>query len=97
LRFLSIDPKWLKPGKAEAEFFGYPYVGYCAKPHSQMIVLRVEELEHLLAVVERAQVPSHDLLRELFVSRNDFRAWLQAADQTPPAFWFSYEEQQVEG
>ena len=95
LRFLSVDPKWLKPNKAEVEFRGYPYVGYCAKPHDPMIVLRVEALEHLLSIVERAEVPLRDLLHELFVSRDDFRAWLQATNQTLPDFWYGNEERQV--
>ncbi len=96
LRFLSVDPKWLKPKKAEVEFHGYPYVGYCAKPRGQMIVLRVEALEHLLSIVERAEVPSRDLLHELFVSRDDFRAWLQATRQTLPDFWYGNEGRPVE-
>jgi hypothetical protein len=89
LRFLSIDPKWLKPSKPEAQLLGYPYVGFCAKPDGAMVVLKVETLEHLLAIVERAEVPAHDRLHELFVSREDFRSWLQASNQTLPMFWFS--------
>lgn len=91
LCFLSADPKWLKTGKADVEFRGYPYVGYCAKPKSTMIVLRVEVLEHLLSIVERAEIPSHDLLHELFVSRDDFRAWLQSTHQVLPDFWYGNE------
>jgi len=60
-----------------------------------MIVLRVEALEHLLSIVERAEVPLRDLLHELFVSRDDFRAWLQATNQTLPDFWYGNEERQV--
>jgi len=94
LRFLSVDPKWLKPNKAEVECLGYPYVGYCAKQNSHMIMLRVEALEHLLAIVERAEIPAHDLLHELFVSRDDFRVWLQATNQTLPDFWYGNEKRQ---
>lgn len=91
LLFMSVDPKWLKEGKAEVEFRGYPYVGYCAKPDGQMSVLRVEVLEHLLSIVERAEIPSRELLYELFVSRNDFANWLQATRQEQPHFWFCSE------
>lgn len=96
LRFLSVDPKWLQSNKAEVEFRGYPYVGYCAKPNDPIIVLRVEALEHLLSIVERAEAPSQSLLRELFVSRNDFRTWLESANQTLPDFWYGNEKRQIE-
>lgn len=91
LRFLSVDPKWINTGKAEVEFRGYPYVGYCAKPNDQMIVLRVESLEHLLSIVERAEIPTRALLHDLFVSRDDFLNWLQSTKQSPPAFWYGNE------
>ena len=88
LRFKSVDTKWLKPGKTEDPLLGYPYVGYCAKPEGQLVVLKAEVLEHLLAIVERAEIPAHDLLQEMFVSREDFRNWLQQTQQKLPVFWF---------
>jgi hypothetical protein len=89
LRFLSIDPQWAKSNKAELEFFGYPYVGYCAKPNQPIIVLRVKTLEHLLAIVERAEPPLAAVLYELFVSRTDFATWLDETNQSLPKFWFA--------
>ena len=96
LRFLSVEPKWLKQGKPEVEFRGYPYVGYCAKPDGQMIVLRAEALEHLLSIVERAEIPSRELLHELFVSRESFSDWLSTTKQPRPYFWFGNEEHKTD-
>jgi hypothetical protein len=91
LRFLSIDPKWIKTDKVEVEFRGYPYIGYCAKPDCQIVVLKAEVLQHLLSIVERAEVPSRNLTHELFVSKVDFRNWLQATNQSIPDFWYRTE------
>ena len=92
LRFQGIDPKWLKPGADNAEFHGYPYVGYCAKSGMPLVIVRASALEHLLSIVERAAEPSLGLLNELFVSRKDFQDWLVATEQKLPAFWFSTKE-----
>lgn len=92
LRFVSADPKWMSPDAGNAEFHGYPYVGYCPKPGLPLIVLRASELEHLLSIVERAAAPSRELLNELFVTRGDFKSWLVATQQTLPEFWFTREE-----
>ena len=96
LNFQNADPKWLKAGNGEIEFRGYPYVGYCAKPNSPMVVLRAKVLEHLLSIVERAEAPSHDLLHDLFVSRDDFHIWLQSSNQKSPDFWYGNQTRQVE-
>lgn len=92
LRFQGVDPKWLKPGAENAEFHGYPYVGYCAKSGMTPVILRASALEHLLSIVERATEPSLGLLNDLFVSRKNFQDWLIVTEQTLPAFWFSTKE-----
>jgi hypothetical protein len=92
LRFMSVDPRWLKPGASEAEFRGYPYVGFAAKPDSEVVILRIEALQHLLAVVERAEIPNREVLFELFVSRDDFLTWLKITNQPLPDFWYSDKE-----
>lgn len=92
LRFVSVDPKWIKPDADNAEFHGYPYVGYCAKQGTPLVVLRASVLQHLLSIVERAALPSRKLLYDLFVTRSDFRKWLDATKQKPPEFWFAAQE-----
>jgi hypothetical protein len=92
LRFHSVDPRWVK---ADKSLNGYPYVGYAADPSAPPVLLRAEALEHLLAVVRQAAIPSRDILSQEFVGREDFRIWLIAAKQTLPAFWFSDEERTV--
>ena len=53
-----------------------------------MVVLRVEVLEHLLAVVRRAETPSREILSQEFIHRNDFAQWLNDVNQSLPSFWF---------
>ena len=91
LRFESTDAKWMK---ADQALTGYPYVGYAAVPQAPPVLLRVEALEHLLAVVRQAAAPSRAILAVEFVRRDDFRAWLQATRQTLPSFWFSDDERE---
>jgi hypothetical protein len=85
LRFQSVDPRWVK---ADRSLTGYPYIGYAAHPDTQPVLLRADALEHLLSVVRTAAEPSRDALSEEFVSRQDFRTWLQATNQPLPSFWF---------
>ena len=85
LRFQSVDPRWVK---ADRSLTGYPYVGYAARSDAAPVLLRAEALEHLLSIVRTAAVPSREALTEEFVSRQDFRAWLQATKQALPSFWF---------
>jgi hypothetical protein len=85
LRFQSVDPRWVK---ADRSLTGYPYVGYAARPDAQPVLLRAEALEHLLGVVRTAAEPLRDALTEEFVSRQDFRVWLEATKQALPSFWF---------
>jgi hypothetical protein len=49
-------------------------------------------LEHLLGVVRQARRPSRTLLRDEFITKDDFRRWLRATKQQPPAFWFARNE-----
>ena len=89
LRMHSVDPRWFK---ADKSLCGYPYVGYCAVPESTPVILRAEALEHLLAVVRRSAEPSRELLRDEFVAKVDFRAWLMSTSQKLPSFWFAEKE-----
>jgi hypothetical protein len=93
LRFQSVDSKWVKPSRS---LTGYPYVGYAADPEKPPVLLRAEALEHLLAVVRQAAVPSRQILGDEFVLRDDFRAWIRATRQMLPAFWFGDEERRIE-
>jgi hypothetical protein len=49
-------------------------------------------LEHLLAVVRAAREPSREVLRDEFILKDDFRAWLRATKQALPAFWFGKDD-----
>ena len=91
LRFQSADSKWMK---ADQALNGYPYVGYAAVPQAPPVLLRVEALEHLLAVVRQAAVPAREVLTAEFVRRDDFRAWLDATRQPLPSFWFTGDERE---
>jgi hypothetical protein len=90
LRVQSTDARWVK-GKA-IELKGQPFVGFCATPKAEMAVLRAQALEHLLAVVRQARRPSRNLLREEFITKEDFRRWLRSTKQPLPAFWFGATE-----
>lgn len=89
LRFQSVDPRWLRP---EGSLSGRPYVGYAAEPGRAPVLLRIEALQHLLAVVRQAANPSRQALASEFVTRSDFRDWLVATRQPLPSFWFHAEE-----
>ena len=88
LRIQSIDTRWVKGDDRGIEFRGYPYVGFCANPELPMCVLRAEALEHLLAIVQRAELPQREKLTEEFVLREDFRGWAAATELRLPTFWF---------
>ena len=60
------------------------------------MLLRAEALEHLLAVVRQAAVPSREILGAEFVLREDFRAWIRATRQMLPSFWFGDDERGVD-
>ena len=88
LRVQSIDTRWVKGNDHTIEFRGYPYVGFCAKAGLPMCVLRAEALEHLLAIVQRAETPNRERLADEFVLREDFRAWVAVTGCPLPTFWF---------
>lgn len=88
LKLQSVDPRWVKGNDQGMEFRGYPYVGFRANPGTEMCVIRVQALEHLLAIFQRGEQPSREQLSEEFVSREDFRKWVVAKHIALPRFWF---------
>jgi len=88
LRVHSIDPRWTPGADPTVEFKGYPYVGYCARPGLPLCIVRVEALQHLLAIVQRAETPAREKLMEEFVTREDFRRWIEGLGLQAPSFWF---------
>ena len=90
LRLQSTDIRWVKARAMELK--GQPFVGFCAVPGAELAVLRAEALEHLLAVVREAQRPSRSVLRDEFITKDDFRHWLRGTKQELPAFWFARSE-----
>jgi hypothetical protein len=90
LRVQSTDAQWVKAKAMELK--GQPFVGFCAVPGAEMAVLRAQALEHLLAVVRQARRPSRALLKEEFITKEDFRRWLRFTKQPLPAFWFGRSE-----
>jgi hypothetical protein len=88
LKLQSIDPRWVKGNDQGMEFRGYPYVGFRASPGTEMCVIRVQALEHLLAIFQRGEPPSREQLAEEFISREDFRKWAIAKNIALPRFWF---------
>jgi hypothetical protein len=88
LRLQSVDDRWIAGNDRAVEFKGFPYVGYRADPKAPMCVLRASALDHLLGIVNRADVPSREKLSEEFILRKDFRAWLNGLDLRLPTFWF---------
>ncbi len=88
LRLQSVDERWIEGNERGVEFRGFPYVGYRADPRAPMCVLRASALDHLLGIVNRADVPSRERLAEEFILRKDFRAWLIGLDLRLPTFWF---------
>lgn len=87
LKLQSIDARWVKQSNQDLKLNGQPYVGFCATPQSSMSILRATALEHLLAVIHRAESPSRDKLNEEFVTRADFLSWCSNAGIDAPAFW----------
>jgi hypothetical protein len=89
LRINSRDPKWIGGQSSSSfELKGYPYVGYAPKPDGKMSILRIEALEHLLAIVRECERPSETLLNEEFIGRDHFKTWCSAMGIRQPAFWF---------
>ena len=85
----NIDGRWMKSGQGNDELRGYPYVGYCPIHGGELMILKVESLEHLLSIVRQATVPSREILAEEFIRREAFKRWLAWATEPLPNFWFS--------
>lgn len=88
LKLQSVDDRWIEGNNRAVEFKGFPYVGYRADPKAAMCVLRASALDHLLGIVNRADVPSREKLSEEFIHHKDFRAWLARLNLRLPTFWF---------
>lgn len=89
LKLQSVDARWVSGASQNVEFRGQPYVGYCATPDAPMCILRATALDHLLAIIHRAETPSLQALSEEFVVRDDFKAWCERTNLPPPVFWFA--------
>lgn len=87
LRLQSVDPNWLNEGTFALR--GAPMVGYVAREGNLPIFIRASALRHLADVVERAATPDPDRLFEEFITRQDFRAWLEQQGLELPSFWFA--------
>ncbi len=87
----SRDSRWMEvgSGSGKEELKGYPYVGYCAEPGGPMAILRASALEHLLAIVNRAEMPDRNKLGDEYITREDFRSWMIKKNETLPSFWYS--------
>jgi len=88
LKLQSVDDRWVEGNDRAVEFRGFAYVGYRADPNAPMCVIRATALDHLLGIVNRAEVPLPERLSEEFLLRNDFRDWLLGLDLRLPTFWF---------
>ena len=86
LRMQSVDAQWLNAGTFELR--GLPLVGYVANAGQLPIFIRASALKHLRDVVDRAAEPLPALLFEEFVTKQDFRQWLDQFQIQLPAFWF---------
>jgi hypothetical protein len=89
LKLQSVDARWVSGSSQTVEFRGQPYVGFCAAPDAPMCILRATALDHLLAIIHRAETPSVHALAEEFIVRDDFEAWCGNANLPLPEFWFS--------
>ena len=90
LRAQSVDPRWANKGTFELR--GLPLVGYVAKDGQLPIFIRSSALKHLRDVEEKAVVPDAQMLFEEFITKQDFRAWLDQVGINPPSFWFDASE-----
>jgi len=85
----SIDPQLVENKKeTKMELRGEPYIGYSGTNGGGMMVLKTDALDHLSAIVRRADKPKKELLQKEFFSKENFRSWLKQVDQEPPVFWF---------
>jgi hypothetical protein len=89
LRLQSLDARWVNDVKHNLHLNGQPYVGFCATPQGSMCILRSTALEHMLAIIHRAETPSEQKLAEEFITREDFLSWCEQAGVESPKFWCS--------
>lgn len=97
LRLQSADARWIKAENPGMDLRGNPWVGFCARPEAPLCVLRASALDHLLAIVQRAERPSPEKLAGEFVARDDFGAWCLASGLPLPVFWFPGEARGAAG
>ena len=97
LRMQSVDPQWAHMGTFELR--GAPLVGYVAREGVLPIFIRASALAHLRQVVENAATPEPQALKEEFVTKQDFLAWLAREKLPVPSFWFAaaQSERQTQG
>ena len=91
----STDPRWVKAQGGKFELRGTPYVGYDPSGAGEVMVLKTETLEHLLAVVRSAREPSRARLSDEFIFRSDFARWLIWSGEPWPEFWFPQGQEQI--
>lgn len=92
LRIQSVDPRWAASGTFELH--GAPYVGFVARPGALPVIIRSAALKHLMAVSEEAVDPDPQLLFDEFITKQDFRVWLEQRELPLPTFWFSQGERE---
>lgn len=54
-----------------------------------MAILRASALEHLLAIVNRAEIPDRNKFGDEYITQEDFRSWVIKKDETLPSFWYA--------
>ena len=91
LRMQSVDAKWATRGTFELH--GAPFVGYVARDGVLPVFIRSSALKHLLDIVENAATPNSAAVHDEFVTKQDFRVWLEQENMSLPAFWFASTEQ----
>lgn len=94
LNLQSLDARWVTRPHQNLELKCHPYVGFCATPQSSMCIVRAAALDHLLAIIHRAETPSPQKLAEEFILRKDFLAWCQRAGVESPRFWSAGDERE---
>ena len=87
LSLQSLDARWVTSPNQHLELKFHPYVGFCAMPQGPVCILRAAALDHLMAIIHRAEIPSQERLAEEFILRKDFHAWCQRAGVESPKFW----------
>ena len=95
LMLYSTDPKWLKGNDGRFELRGTPFAGYSPTGPGEIMVLRIEVLEHLLSVVRAAKTPRKTIIDQEFIYRSDFARWLVWSGESWPEFWFPQGQESI--